>query len=121
MIYANTVVQRGVNDHTVMDLLEHVRGSGHIVRLIEFMDVGNSNHWRREQVVPSAEWVRRINEVWPIEPLERTRRSETARRYAYQDGQGDPLENPADIVGQVGNAILGRMEAEVRKLLAAAP
>lgn len=85
----NTVVQKGVNDHTVLELLEHFRGSGHIVRLIEFMDVGNSNHWRREQVVPSAEWVRRINEVWPIEPLEPLRDSETARRYAYRDGKGE--------------------------------
>jgi cyclic pyranopterin phosphate synthase len=88
-IKINTVVQKGVNDHTILDLLEHFRGTGHVVRLIEFMDVGNSNHWRREQVVPSAEWVRRINEVWPLEPLERNRRSETARRYAYQDGQGE--------------------------------
>jgi len=88
-IKINTVVQKGVNDHTILDLLEHFRGTSHVVRLIEYMDVGNSNHWRREQVVPSAEWVRRINEVWPLEPLERTRRSETARRYAYQDGQGE--------------------------------
>lgn len=85
----NTVVQKGVNDHTILDLLEYFRGSGHVVRLIEFMDVGNSNHWRREQVVPSAEWLRRISEVWPLEPLEATRRSETARRYAYRDGQGE--------------------------------
>lgn len=88
-IKINTVVQRGVNDHTILDLLEHFRGTRHVVRLIEFMDVGNSNHWRREQVVPSAEWVQRISEVWPLEPLERNRRSETARRYAYTDGQGE--------------------------------
>jgi cyclic pyranopterin phosphate synthase len=85
----NTVVQRGVNDHTIIDLLDHFRGTGHIVRLIEFMDVGNSNHWRRDEVVPSAEWVERINEVWPIEPRDRQRPSETARRYAYTDGQGE--------------------------------
>ncbi|MEJ8569720.1 GTP 3',8-cyclase MoaA [Elongatibacter sediminis] len=85
----NTVVQRGVNDHTILDLLEHFRGSGHTVRLIEFMDVGNSNHWELGQVVPSAEWVRRIDERWPIEPVERVRASETARRYRYRDGQGE--------------------------------
>lgn len=85
----NTVVQKGVNDHTILHLLEHFRGSGHVVRLIEFMDVGNSNHWRRDQVVPSAEWVRRIGEVWPLEPLEQRRASETARRYAYTDGRGE--------------------------------
>lgn len=85
----NTVVQRGVNDHTVLDLLDHFRGTGHTVRLIEFMDVGNSNHWKLEQVVPSAEWVERIAGRWPIEPVSRGRASETARRYRYLDGQGE--------------------------------
>lgn len=88
-IKINTVVQKGVNDHTIIDLLDHFRGSGHIVRLIEFMDVGNCNHWRLDQVVSSAEWVERINEVFPIEPLGRKRASETARRYGYKDGQGE--------------------------------
>lgn len=85
----NTVVQKGVNDHTILDLLDHFRGSGHVVRLIEFMDVGNSNHWRRDEVVPSAEWVERINQRWPLQALEPKRASETARRYAYADGQGE--------------------------------
>ena len=85
----NTVVQRGVNDHTVMDLLDHFRGSGHTVRLIEFMDVGNVNHWKSEHVVPSAEWVRRIHERWPLRPLEANSLSETASRYAYEDGAGE--------------------------------
>jgi cyclic pyranopterin phosphate synthase len=85
----NTVVQRGVNDHTVLDLLAHFRGSGHSVRLIEYMDVGNTNHWQMEQVVSSAEWVRRIGEKWPIEPVSDGRPSETARRYRYLDGQGE--------------------------------
>jgi len=85
----NTVVQRGINDHTVLDLLAHFRGSGHSVRLIEYMDVGNSNHWHLDQVVSSAEWVQRIGERWPIEPLTGGRPSETARRYRYLDGQGE--------------------------------
>jgi cyclic pyranopterin phosphate synthase len=85
----NTVVQRDVNDHTVMDLLKYFRGTPHLVRLIEFMDVGNSNHWQAEQVVPSAEWVERIHPVWPIEPVGEQKASETARRYRYQDGQGE--------------------------------
>ncbi|MGD2129006.1 MAG: GTP 3',8-cyclase MoaA [Lysobacterales bacterium] len=85
----NTVVQRGVNDHTVMDLLEHFRGTPHRVRLIEFMDVGNSNHWSPEDVVPSAKWVERIDERWPLRPVGRTRKSETARRYEYVDGKGE--------------------------------
>ena len=85
----NTVVQRGVNDHTVLDLLAYFRGSGHSVRLIEYMDVGNSNHWHLDQVVTSAEWVQRIGENWPIEPVHDGRPSETARRYRYLDGQGE--------------------------------
>jgi cyclic pyranopterin phosphate synthase len=85
----NTVVQRGVNDHTVMDLLEHFRGTGHLVRLIEFMDVGNSNHWSAENVVPSAEWVAAIGRRWPIRPVKSDNPAETARRYAYVDGRGE--------------------------------
>ncbi len=85
----NTVVQRGVNDHTVLDLLEFFRNSGHSVRLIEYMDVGNSNHWQLEQVVPSAEWVQRISARWPIEAVGAQRASETATRYRYQDGAGE--------------------------------
>ncbi len=57
----NTVVQRGVNDHTVMDMVRHFRGSSHILRLIEFMDVGNSNNWNAGQVVPGSEWLKRIH------------------------------------------------------------
>ncbi len=85
----NCVVQRGVNDHTVLDLLDHFRGSGHTVRLIEYMDVGNTNHWELAQVVPSAEWVKRIGERWPIEPVGAQRASETAKRYRYVDGAGE--------------------------------
>ncbi|NNK33654.1 MAG: GTP 3',8-cyclase MoaA [Xanthomonadales bacterium] len=85
----NTVVQRNVNDHTVMDLLAHFRGTPHRVRLIEYMDVGNSNHWSPDDVVPNAEWVQRIHERWPIQPLEREHPAETARRYAYVDGMGE--------------------------------
>jgi cyclic pyranopterin phosphate synthase len=85
----NCVVQRGVNDHTVLDLLDYFRGSGHSVRLIEYMDVGNSNHWQLEQVVPSAEWVKRIGERWPIEAVGAQRASETATRYRYLDGAGE--------------------------------
>ena len=85
----NTVVQRGVNDHTVMDLLEHFRGTRHRVRLIEFMDVGNSNHWSAENVVPSAEWVVAIGKRWPIRPVKSDNPAETARRYEYLDGHGE--------------------------------
>jgi cyclic pyranopterin phosphate synthase len=88
-IKINTVVQRGVNDHTIMDLLDHFRGSGHSVRLIEYMDVGNCNHWNLTEVVPSAEWIEKINAKWPIRPVQRRSAAETAQRYEYVDGQGE--------------------------------
>jgi cyclic pyranopterin phosphate synthase len=84
----NTVVQRGVNDHTIMDLLNHFRGTPHEVRLIEFMDVGNCNHWNVSEVVPSAEWIEKINGRWPLRPVQRHSVAETAQRYEYVDGQG---------------------------------
>jgi cyclic pyranopterin phosphate synthase len=85
----NTVVQRGVNDHTVLDLLEHFRGSGHIVRLIEYMDVGNRNDWRMEQVVPSAELLSMIDARWPLTAAPPSYPGEVASRFRYDDGQGE--------------------------------
>jgi GTP 3',8-cyclase len=85
----NAVVQRGVNDHTVLELLEHFRGSGVIVRFIEYMDVGNRNHWRSELVVPSKELLERIGARWPLTSLEPQYRGEVARRYGFADGRGE--------------------------------
>jgi cyclic pyranopterin phosphate synthase len=85
----NTVVQRGVNDDGVLDLLAHFRGTGHIVRMIEYMDVGNRNGWRLRDVVPSRELLERINARWPVEPLSRNYPGEVARRYRYVDGGGE--------------------------------
>jgi GTP 3',8-cyclase len=85
----NAVVQRGVNDHTVLELLERFRGSGVIVRLIEYMDVGNRNHWSSELVVPSKELAARIAARWPLSALEPEYAGEVAQRYAYSDGQGE--------------------------------
>ena len=85
----NTVVQRGINDHTVLDLVGHFRSTGHTVRLIEFMDVGNVNQWDRKQVVPSAELLKMIHERWPLRPVAEQALSETARRYAFTDGAGE--------------------------------
>src|SRR6201994_4965401 len=70
-IKVNAVIQRGLNDHTAVDLVERFRGTGVIVRFIEYMDVGNRNEWRQELVVPSKELVARISERWPLQPLER--------------------------------------------------
>jgi cyclic pyranopterin phosphate synthase len=88
-IKINAVVQRGVNDHTVLDLVERFRGSGVIVRFIEYMDVGNRNHWEPQRVVPSKELADLIHARWPIEPVERNYRGEVARRYRFTDGGGE--------------------------------
>jgi cyclic pyranopterin phosphate synthase len=88
-IKINVVVLRGKNDHQVLDLLKHFRGTGHIVRFIEYMDVGNQNDWSKEQVVRSAELLEVIGEKWAVEPLEPTRPGEVAKRYRYSDGQGE--------------------------------
>ena len=88
-IKVNAVVQRGVNDDTVLGLLEHFRGTGVVVRFIEYMDVGNRNHWRSELVVPSKELAARIGARWPLTPLAPTYRGEVAERYAFADGAGE--------------------------------
>jgi GTP 3',8-cyclase len=88
-IKINAVIQRGVNDHTAVDLVERFRGTGVIVRFIEYMDVGNRNAWREDLVVPSKELAARIAERWPLEPLERGYRGEVAERYGFTDGQGE--------------------------------
>lgn len=85
----NVVVMRGTNDGEVIALLEHFRGSGHIVRFIEYMDVGTCNDWRHDQVVPSAELRARIAAFWPLVALEPNYGGEVARRYAFADGQGE--------------------------------
>jgi cyclic pyranopterin phosphate synthase len=88
-IKLNAVIQRGLNDHTALDLVERFRGTGVIVRFIEYMDVGNRNHWQPGLVVPSKELAARIHERWPIEPRQANYRGEVAERYAFKDGQGE--------------------------------
>jgi GTP 3',8-cyclase len=88
-IKINTVVQRGVNDHTLLDLLAHFRGTGVVVRFIEYMDVGTRNHWSPALVVPSRELAAQIHARWPIAPRERNYRGEVAERYAFDDGAGE--------------------------------
>jgi len=88
-IKLNCVVMRGVNDGQVLDLIERFRGTGHIVRFIEYMDVGTLNQWQGELVVPSDELIERIARRWPLRPLERNYRGEVAERYAFDDGAGE--------------------------------
>jgi cyclic pyranopterin phosphate synthase len=85
----NMVVKRGVNDAEVVRMAEHWRGTGHIVRFIEYMDVGSTNGWRMDDVVPSAEVVRRIAERWPLEPIDPGYTGEVAQRWRYKDGAGE--------------------------------
>jgi GTP 3',8-cyclase len=88
-IKINMVVKRGVNDHTVLDMCRHFKGSGHILRFIEFMDVGSTNGWQMQHVVPSRELVERINAELPIEALDPNYRGEVAERWHYRDGGGE--------------------------------
>jgi cyclic pyranopterin phosphate synthase len=85
----NCVVQRGVNEHTIVDLARRFQGTGHILRFIEFMDVGTLNGWDLTQVVTAAEIVGRIDAGLPLEPLEPNYRGEVASRYRYRDGSGE--------------------------------
>ena len=88
-VKVNAVVKRGANDDGVVALAEHFRGTGHVLRFIEYMDVGHSNGWRLDDVVPAAEIVERIGAVWPLEPVAPARPDETSRRWRYRDGAGE--------------------------------
>ncbi len=85
----NAVIRRGINEHAVVDLAEHFRGTGTTVRFIEYMDVGHSNGWRMDDVVPAEEIVAAIDARWPLEAVDRDYRGEVARRYRYRDGAGE--------------------------------
>jgi cyclic pyranopterin phosphate synthase len=88
-IKVNMVVKRGVNDHTVVDMARFFKGSGHILRFIEFMDVGSTNGWQMQHVVPSRELVSRLDEALGIESLEPNYTGEVAERWRYRDGSGE--------------------------------
>lgn len=88
-IKVNTVLQRGVNDDGIIALARHFRGTGVVLRFIEFMDVGTTNQWRLERVVPASEVVSRIGEHFPMEPIAPNYPGEVANRYRYRDGQGE--------------------------------
>ncbi|NCF25389.1 MAG: GTP 3',8-cyclase MoaA [Gammaproteobacteria bacterium] len=88
-IKINAVVQRGVNDDSMMQLLERFRGTGVIVRMIEYMDVGNINHWQESDTVPSAELRARIGERWPLRAERSNYDGEVATRHLYEDGEGE--------------------------------
>ncbi len=101
-VKVNCVVQRGMNDGQVVDMARHFKGTGHILRFIEFMDVGTRNAWNLNQVVPAREIFETINAVFPLEPADRSYRGEVAERYLYKDGTGE-----IGIIASVSNPFCG--------------
>ncbi|MBX5467659.1 MAG: GTP 3',8-cyclase MoaA [Firmicutes bacterium] len=85
----NMVVKRGWNDQAILPMAQHFRGSGHVLRFIEYMDVGTANGWRLDEVVPADEILDRINRHWPLEPVPPAHPGEVATRYRYRDGAGE--------------------------------
>ncbi|MFJ2317225.1 GTP 3',8-cyclase MoaA [Glutamicibacter sp. NPDC087661] len=98
----NTVVKRGVNDSEILSLAEHFRGTGAILRFIEFMDVGTTNGWKLDEVLPSSEVVAMVNKCWALEPVTKTEPGETANRWRYKDGAGE-----IGVISSVTNAFCG--------------
>lgn len=88
-VKVNVVIKRGVNDQDVVPMAEHFRGSGHIVRFIEYMDVGHTNGWRLDDVVPAAEIIETIGAMQAVEPIEARYPGEVAQRWRYTDGTGE--------------------------------
>ncbi|WP_068616011.1 GTP 3',8-cyclase MoaA [Paenibacillus tuaregi] len=89
LVKVNMVVQRGFNDHAVLPMVEYFREQGIILRMVEYMDVGNSNGWNREHVVGKQELLKQIGEEWPLEPLAPNYPGEVATRYRFLDGKGE--------------------------------
>jgi GTP 3',8-cyclase len=88
-VKVNAVVKRGLNEHAILDMARYFRDSGHTLRFIEYMDVGATNGWRLDDVVPAAEIVERISAEFPLEPAEASYRGEVAKRWRYVDGAGE--------------------------------
>jgi cyclic pyranopterin phosphate synthase len=88
-IKVNAVIKKGVNEHAVLDMARHFRGTGHIVRFIEFMDVGNTNGWRLDDVVSAERMIEEIHQVFPLEAVPPNYPGEVANRFRYRDGCGE--------------------------------
>ncbi len=96
-IKVNMVVKRGTNDHEILAMARHFRGTGVVLRFIEYMDVGVTNGWRMDEVLPSAEVVRRISDEWPLIALDANTPGETAERWGYADAQGRHMPELGEI------------------------
>ena len=101
-IKINVVVQKGVNEHTIVDLTRRVKETGHILRFIEFMDVGNLNRWESDQVVTSQQVIDLIGREMPLDPVDKSYRGEVADRYRYADGEGE-----IGVISSVSNPFCG--------------
>ncbi len=101
-IKVNMVVVRGVNEESILPMARYFRHTGHILRFIEYMDVGTANNWRLDDVVPASDIIANIEAEMPLEPIEPTYRGEVAQRYRYKDGGGE-----IGIVASVSQAFCG--------------
>ena len=88
-VKVNAVIKRGLNEHSILEMAAHFRGTGHTLRFIEYMDVGTTNGWRLDDVVPAGEIVERISAEFPLEPVDPGYRGEVAKRWRYADGGGE--------------------------------
>src|SRR5206468_5402733 len=113
-VKVNVVVKRGVNEDGVVDMARYFRGGGHILRFIEYMDVGSTNGWRLDDVVPAAEIVAAVDAEFPLEPVEPAYPGEVANRYRYQDGQGEIGVIASVTQPFCGNCTRVRLSAEGR-------
>ena len=108
-IKVNMVVKRGTNDHEIIPMARHFRGTGVVLRFIEYMDVGATNGWRMDEVLPSAQVIERLQTEWPLAPLQHTTSGETAERWGYLDAQGqhDPALGEVGVISSVTQAFCG--------------
>jgi cyclic pyranopterin phosphate synthase len=101
-VKVNMVVKRGANDGSIVAMAERFRGTGHTLRFIEYMDVGHTNGWRLDEVVPAAEIVAAVDAEFPLEPVEPAYRGEVAKRWRYVDGTGE-----VGVIGSVTQPFCG--------------
>ncbi len=111
-VKVNAVIKRGVNEGSILELARHFKGTPHVLRFIEYMDVGHTNGWRLDEVVPAAEIVRAIDEVFSLERVEPTYRGEVARRWRYRDGTGEIGVIASVTEPFCGNCTRARISAE---------
>ncbi|MPM65964.1 GTP 3',8-cyclase [bioreactor metagenome] len=108
-IKVNMVVKRGTNDHEILSMARHFRGTGITLRFIEYMDVGSTNGWRMDEVLPSDQVIALLQSEFPLVPLAATTRGETAKRWGYADASGahDPAQGEIGVISSVTHAFCG--------------